>query len=151
MNLPWFSFENVHVFCFIQNIIKIGFVQIYFFSLGYGLNNPELPMNRCFIFKKNITNVGQLIKLFSEKILITLFWFFSADKFHCSDCMSYAQCFLDIASIYCICPRLFGASCPLLLYYPGSSLYFLPPTKDLTFLYNRIFLPFLSGEQWLSK
>jgi hypothetical protein len=61
LNLPWFSFENVHVFCLRQNKIKYKIfystAQLYFLFLGYDLKNPNLLFHRPLILKKNF-NVG---------------------------------------------------------------------------------------------
>ncbi len=55
LNLAWFRFENVHVFCLIQNIIENNFFfycTASFFFLGYGVKILRLSMHRPSKLKK---------------------------------------------------------------------------------------------------
>ncbi len=56
LNLPWFIFENVHVFGFIQIITQNQFyflLYTLFFSVGYDLYIPRLLTHRASLLKKD--------------------------------------------------------------------------------------------------
>jgi hypothetical protein len=84
LTLPWFSFENGHVYCLIQNVKNrfyfLLYSFIYFLTLSYGLYISKLPMHRAFILKKDYQCRPP------NKRLVSIFGIFSADKFYHGEC-----------------------------------------------------------------